>query len=762
MLKRCLVIFLCILFVINAIAQIPIGNFRSHFSGTTFHSLALSPEYAYAAGESSIVCYNKQSYGIRHYTKAEGLSDALISQIYYDKSSGYLVVAYENAALDFIKDGTIFNLSDIKDKSITGEKRIKGFLSDNQILYLVCSFGIVSIDMNTMLVKDTWYTRRGEENYTALALTIYNQRFYIATDNGILYSDINNPALADFNTWELDSASFECDILTPFNHDLYAGKRGEDSLHYLHNGHWQIENRFAANDLRELKSTPEGLLICGWAYIEVYDSTGNNIFFHYWDTPNAVADARDADSDDNFYWAIDHNNGLIKIYKSYWTSISITDNGPWRNDAFRMDCINNVLAMVPGSITSVWGSNWFQPNFNIFTNEKWKTLHSGQIPELVGTYDFADVAINPRNTNEYYVGSFHSGLFKFNKDTLLQHYTHNNSPLNFRDTSDAYIAGVTYDAYNNLWISLSYAATPLMVLKNDGSWQAISLGSHVPSYSTAVDRVFIDSRGWKWVLCPRIGKVIVFDDNRTISTLSDDKTLSVNMNIAANIETSRVNCIAEDKNGQIWIGCDIGVKIIFNPSNIFNGNVYPQNILIEQNDHVQNLFEYDEITAIAVDDGNRKWIGTVQSGVFLISDDGTKELLHFTEDNSPLPSNKINDICINRETGEVFFATANGLISYRGTATEGKENYDEALVFPNPVRETYHGVITVTGLMDDSFCKIADAAGNLVWQGYANGGTLTWDGKDFYGQRPATGVYFVFASDKTGKQKKVSKILFIK
>ncbi|MDD4395530.1 MAG: Por secretion system protein, partial [Bacteroidales bacterium] len=84
------------------------------------------------------------------------------------------------------------------------------------------------------------------------------------------------------------------------------------------------------------------------------------------------------------------------------------------------------------------------------------------------------------------------------------------------------------------------------------------------------------------------------------------------------------------------------------------------------------------------------------------------------------------------------------------------------LVFPNPVRETYHGTIAVSGLMDNSFCKIADASGNLLWQGYANGGELTWDGKDFYGNRVATGVYFVFSSDQSGKEKNVAKILFIK
>ncbi|HRR04500.1 MAG TPA: Por secretion system protein, partial [Bacteroidales bacterium] len=150
------------------------------------------------------------------------------------------------------------------------------------------------------------------------------------------------------------------------------------------------------------------------------------------------------------------------------------------------------------------------------------------------------------------------------------------------------------------------------------------------------------------------------------------------------------------------------------------------------------------------------------AGAFLISANGTEELLHLNEKNSPLFSNQINDIIIDNTNGEIFFATDKGIISYRGTASEAKEDYNDVMVFPNPVRENYQGTISVSGLMYHSFCKIVDAAGNLVWQGFAEGGQLNWNGKDFYGKKPATGVYYVFSSDETGKQRNVAKILFIK
>jgi len=261
---------------------------------------------------------------------------------------------------------------------------------------------------------------------------------------------------------------------------------------------------------------------------------------------------------------------------------------------------------------------------------------------------------------------------------------------------------------------------------------------------------------------PQLNKLIVFYENNTLSNRTDDLIRNIDLNSYANVQTTTLTCLAEDLDGEIWIGTNQGIKVIYNPQTVFSFTVYAQNILMEVNGAAQNLLEFENITAIAVDAANRKWIGTSKAGAFLISENGTEELLHFTEKNSPLFSNQINDIVINHQNGEVYFATDRGIISYRGTASEAKEEYNEVLVFPNPVREDYQGIIAVSGLMENSFCKIADAAGQLVWQGYAEGGQLNWNGKDFYGNKPATGVYFVFSSDETGKERNVAKILFIK
>jgi hypothetical protein len=49
-------------------------------------------------------------------------------------------------------------------------------------------------------------------------------------------------------------------------------------------------------------------------------------------------------------------------------------------------------------------------------------------------------------------------------------------------------------------------------------------------------------------------------------------------------------------------------------------------------------------------------MGTMTQG-FMVSPNGQETKYHFTESNSPLPSNVINDIDINSTTGEVYIAT---------------------------------------------------------------------------------------------------------
>jgi hypothetical protein len=275
--------------------------------------------------------------------------------------------------------------------------------------------------------------------------------------------------------------------------------------------------------------------------------------------------------------------------------------------------------------------------------------------------------------------------------------------------------------------------------------------------------ILIDDYNQKWIQAPQGYGLFCFNHGNSIDNNGDDRwkwyqTGKTNGNLPGNF----VNTMVKDKDGFIWLGTDKGIGIIQCPGEVFTSfgcEVYQP--IVQQDNFAGKLFENEDVRALAVDGGNRKWVGT-RNGVWLLSPDGDKVLLRFTAENSPLLSNEINRIAINPENGEVFFSTFNGICSYRGTATEATDVNASLLVFPNPVPSSYNGQIGIKGVPANAIVKITDVNGRLVFQTRAAGGQAVWNGNDYSGRRPSTGVYLILITDDTGLEKKAGKIVFVK
>jgi ligand-binding sensor domain-containing protein len=185
-------------------------------------------------------------------------------------------------------------------------------------------------------------------------------------------------------------------------------------------------------------------------------------------------------------------------------------------------------------------------------------------------------------------------------------------------------------------------------------------------------------------------------------------------------------------------------------------------IIILEDDLAQELLFEQFITDIAVNGSNEKWISTADSGVFLFSPNGQETIYHFTKDNSPLPSNVVNDVEINAETGEVFFATDKGLVSFQGTATKPADNLQEVYVYPNPVRPEFVGTVKIAGLISKANIKITDIEGSLVYETTSEGGTVEWDTTAFGKYKVASGVYMIFISAEDASETAVKKVMIIR
>ncbi|MEA5259969.1 two-component regulator propeller domain-containing protein [Arcicella aquatica] len=287
----------------------------------------------------------------------------------------------------------------------------------------------------------------------------------------------------------------------------------------------------------------------------------------------------------------------------------------------------------------------------------------------------------------------------------------------------------------------------------EGNYKSYSPASLDTLYQTRKDSVVVDDGGNTWIRGSGFGGIMVKN------TANQQKFITTGTGFG-NLPSTNVKTMALDKDGQMWVGTDKGVVVFDSPASVFSGKNFDAYTPVFER---RRLLGNETVTSIAIDGGNRKWMGTL-NGIFLFNSDGTELVTNFTEINAPLPANNINYITAEPQSGNVFIRTSKGLVSYRGTATESTNSQldNTVKVFPNPVRPDFEGQIGIEGLVENAFVKITDIVGNLVYETRANGGTAVWNGKTLDGKRAETGVYLIFSANAKGEETLVSRLAVVK
>jgi hypothetical protein len=421
-------------------------------------------------------------------------------------------------------------------------------------------------------------------------------------------------------------------------------------------------------------------------------------------------------------------------------------------------------------VEGTWANKYQKDGVHVFSGDTWSSYEGANNTLMQGVNNFGGgmndllaVVVDPEDPGHAFVGGWDEGVVEFRNYAPYAILNATNSGLReeINGTSGrVMVPGLCYDQDGNLWMTNASTDRPIVVYTKDGAWQNFNPGAILNGIYLVGD-IVAARNGYKWVIRPRGNALLVFNDGGTISETSDDQyKLLNNFPGTGGLPSQDVYCLAEDLDGQMWVGTNKGVAVFYTPEAIFNSDDYDaQQILIEQDGNVQILLETEAVSCMVVDGANRKWIGTQTSGVFLVSPDGQEQIHHFTQENSPLPSNNITSLAIDQESGEVYIGTDRGILSYRSDATEGADDSECASVFPNPVEPTYTGPVAVTGLVRDSEVKITDISGNLVYRTTSLGGQAIWHGNDMSGNRVSTGVYLIFASDRSGTYKCNTKVL---
>lgn len=735
---------------------------REHLPYQALIDVTASGKKIYAATPYSLFSINLATKEVERISKVAGLNETGISTIRFDPVSKKLFVAYSNSNIDVIDEKGIHNIPDLKRETVSGDKNIYHIYPDNNRCYLSTGLGVLLLDADKLEISDSWFIGNAGGHVKTNAFTKSNNFFYAATDEGLKKVAASNPNPADFTNWQnlagANGLSYtSCKSVVNFQNKIIALQN--DSL-FVENGmNW---NLFFANGwpVISINVSENNLFVCqrksgGASQVLVLNNTGT--VQRTLQQPNVISFPKNAIGMNNDIWIADLFGGL-----SHWAGNNFDTyklNSPADIASGSMTVYNDILYATAGSVNDSWNYLYNRSGIYQFAGGSWTNYNQYNFPVLDSMMDFITVAVDPGDESVW-AGSYGGGLLHIKTNGQFDIFKQN-SPLgqSVGDPGSYRVSGLAFDQENNLWISNFGSSRQLHVLKNDGTWHSFSAPFFLNLNAAA--QIVIDDANQKWIVSPLGNGLMVFNDNNTPENVNDDKWKLYRQGAGSgNLPSNGVWSIAKDKSGFIWVGTSDGIGVIQCPQEAFLPGCETIRPIIREGNFANYLFKGQEVRNIAVDGADRKWIAT-SGGAWLVSAEGDKLIEHFTEENSPLLSNDVKSIAINGKTGEVFFATAKGISSFRGTATEAAENKNNVLVFPNPVPPSYKGSIGIRGLPENSIVKITETNGRLVYQTRCLGGQAVWNGKDYKGNQVSSGIYLVLAVDEAKQEKVIAKIVFI-
>jgi hypothetical protein len=723
--------------------------------------MAAGPEEIFVSTGSSVLVYNKEYNELKKMSPLTGLSETGISAIGWSGENNILIIAYTSTNLDLLNKSTVFNIPDINNKYIPGDKKINRIRSLGKYAYLATSFGIVIIDLVKMEIHDTWKPGPGPENNEVFDIAFGNNRIYAATNLGMWYADLTNQGLAYFGNWDqinsLPDPGSRCTLVIFSGETLYVNVSQVSSAGDMIYAIGNDTRLFSFNPgvfNSSFDTAPEGFTVSSAGSLIYYGSDGSlkrTISSYGWGIPNISQGI----IENNDVWISDINYGLVQG-KNMTIFSSLSLSGPASNDVVNITSKNGKTIICAGGADNSWNRLNRSLQVSAYENSQFTNIVSGTEGDAMRSI------IDPGNNSHFFVSTWGDGLLEYNDNVLVKHYNSSNSPLQNGSAagSGIKICGLAMDKSKNLWITQTDVNGRIKILKPEGSWIVYPLTIDAP----VAGDIISTEKGQKWITLPGGYGLFIIDDNNTPDVFTDDKARKLTITDSDDKIINTVFSAAEDLDGNIWIGTDQGPVIYYNTDQVFDDDVRGYRIKVPRNDG-SGLADYmlgtESVTSISVDGANRKWLGTKSSGVYLLSADGTTMLKNYNEQNSPLFSDSIASVAVDNLTGEVWFGTSEGVLSVRETAISGKQAYDNVYSFPNPVREDYEGNVTITGLMKDTQIKITDVSGNLVFETMSEGGQAAWDLSTYNRHRVSTGVYLIFCANNDGSKSYVTKILVI-
>ncbi|GLB50773.1 type IX secretion system anionic LPS delivery protein PorZ [Neptunitalea lumnitzerae] len=745
------------------------GTWKPYFSYNKVMDISDGGDLLYVATENAFFKVDKSTLEMQTYSTVDGLSGGSVVSGYYSDYADAYVLGYEDGLLQVYENGIneVTSVVEIRNKvTIPGDsKAINNIMEYNGYVYLSCGFGISVYDLVNLEFDDTYFLGANGSQLNVSQTAVYQGYLYAATSEGVYRAMISNDNIIDFANWELVTTGNWTGIVV--NQGTLVGTY--NNRLYSYNGSSFVQEAIVWQ-INELRASDGYVLVTRDARMYVYNA---DLDFEFsllnTDLPEyaTVTYTSSFYEDGLLYLGTEEHGLLVLSYPDVENVLQLLPDGPYFNNAFSVNMVSRNLWITFGEYTNQYnptpnnqrGISVYKP-----PTEEWL-----QIPydSLLGSRNLSNITYSRNQVNEVFISSYIDGIVKVrNEGDEITRYDETNSPLDYvvytdnpNNTSDVRVLGSAFDDEDNLWIANGYTNNAIKVLRENDTWSSYSVEEVIgdPFSDLGYKEMVIASNGFKFVTTSAHGVLGFYENSGSPSV-----KLLEQGDGSGNLPSNDVRALAFDNNNLLWIGTTRGLRVLYNISGFFTNDVEASQIVILENGEASELLYQQWINDIFVDGANNKWISTADSGAFYISSDGQETIYHFTTENSPMPSNNVNQIVVSEDTGEVFFATDRGIVSFEGVATGGRETLSDVYAYPNPVRPEYSGMVTITNLTDNSRVKITDIAGNLVFDTVAQGGTVQWNLTAFNNHNVVSGVYMVLVSSEDGEEVEATKIMVVR
>lgn len=728
------------------------GNSRwdDYFSYSNVSRILEVNGIIYCSAENGIFSYNPNTGEVEKNSKVNDLNDVGISSFEYNPETGQFIIGYLSGEMDILGGEENHNMLEIPlHQSYTGDKRVSHVSTEGQIAIISGEFGLATFSLEHYEFMETCYFTQSGTYFGVKETAVSDGIIYAASDKGIFMHQLD-AFITNFTAWQQPAgvpvSAFQ--HIVEFNGNVMAATG--DSVYRFDGNNWLFFGNFPG--LKDLTVNGNSFSITRTNSVINYDenlsNTGTSNF-----TQNLNTGLRAGGTTYG-------GSGLAGLVSG---NAEIYPDGPYNNKSWSVTATKNQIWIAPGGMINFNEPQVNADGFSHFDGDHWVHHTSA---EMQGAKDIVDIAVNPLDETNYVVSSWfehpswslsdqniHIGVFEFNGENITAHYNSDNSGLKFRER----VGGAVFDDAGNLWIGQSHAgdtARTLMVQRDAaGNWRSIDLNAEGQGAGARKPFVY---NGYGFLALPRKDSGLKLTDMTKVYTI--DATAN-----RGNLPSPQVTAAAVDENGVLWIGTIAGLRVLFGPIEAVQTESFQaQPVVIIQNGIPEAVLTDIQINDIKVDGANQKWVATESAGVYYFSEDGTSTVYHFTSGNSPLPSNKVNFISVDRKTGVVYFATDKGVVSFRSDAVEVGDAFGDVYSYPNPVRPGFKGEVTIKGLPVDADVRIVDINGNLIYKTKAAGGVAKWDTNNMKGKPVASGIYLVLMTNRDFTQSKQTKIAIVR